>query len=50
MSDQSNLGQRFAQQLEALEDRIAELRKQALEQDAVWQEARKKFQEALSKL
>lgn len=50
VSDQSNLGQRFAQQLEVLEDRIAELRKQAQEQDEVWQAARKKFQEALSKL
>ena len=50
VNDQSNLGQRFTQQLESLEDKIAELRQQSQEQNLVWQEARKRFQEALSKL
>lgn len=50
VSDQSNLGQRFAQQLEALEDMISELRQKSQEQNVAWQEARRNFQAALSKL
>lgn len=50
VSDQSNLGQRFAQQLEGLEDRIAELRKLSEKQNQQWLEARQRFQEAISKL
>lgn len=50
VNEQSNLGQRFAEQLAKQEDNIASARAELKQNRTQWQQARQQFQDALSRL